>query len=312
MMLKTVNDENKNSVGVIVGRFQTDNLTRGHIDLIQSVFQKHLKTIIVIGLSQIRCTKSNPLDFESRRIMLVEKFPNIVVKYLNDNPDDHVWSNNLDKIIQDCIPPSAPVFLYGSRDSFIKYYDGKFQTVELIPETISSATNRRTSIGFLTGNSEEFRRGVIYATQMRYPTAFCAVDAIIYNETGMILLGKKNIDGGKYRTIGGFCDPIIGTTNFLEENIIREIHEECGQIEISPPAYISSQLVDDWRYRHEEDKIFSVLFSTKYLFGGPQPGDDIDELKWFHEDDLRKNYKELVIETHWILIKRYFDSLIKA
>ena len=38
-------------VGIIVGRFQVDELHDAHVDLIQYVFDQHPKVIIFLGLS---------------------------------------------------------------------------------------------------------------------------------------------------------------------------------------------------------------------------------------------------------------------
>jgi bifunctional NMN adenylyltransferase/nudix hydrolase len=66
----------------------------------------------------------------------------------------------------------------------------------------------------------------------------------------------------------------------LEAAARREVMEEA-HIEISTPVYAGSFLVDDWRYRHEVDKIVSTLFVAEYMYGAIQPDDDIEELRWF-------------------------------
>ena len=62
-------------VGVIVGRFQVPELHPGHIDLIQTVCDAHDKVVIFLGLSPLMVTRENPLDFESRKQMILAKFP---------------------------------------------------------------------------------------------------------------------------------------------------------------------------------------------------------------------------------------------
>ena len=62
-------------VGVLVGRFQVPNLHPGHIELIQSVCEAHSKVLIFLGLAPTKATRNNPLDFESRKHMILEKFP---------------------------------------------------------------------------------------------------------------------------------------------------------------------------------------------------------------------------------------------
>ena len=51
--------------------------------------------------------------------------------------------------------------------------------------------------------------------------------------------------------------------------------------------YITSCQIRDWRFRGEDDKIMTTLFTCKYLWGGISPSDDIQELKWFDISELR-------------------------
>jgi bifunctional NMN adenylyltransferase/nudix hydrolase len=83
-------------------------------------------------------------------------------------------------------------------------------------------------------------------------------------------------DEKKWRFIGGFSDP---RTSSLEEDAKREVQEEAG-IEVEIISYLGSTLIDDWRYRGEQDKIKTALFLAKYIFGKPEGADDIAEVKW--------------------------------
>jgi bifunctional NMN adenylyltransferase/nudix hydrolase len=67
----------KADVGILVGRFQVPQLTQGHIDLIQQVVENHSKTIIFLGLSPLKCSLRNPLDFETRKQLILDKFPSV-------------------------------------------------------------------------------------------------------------------------------------------------------------------------------------------------------------------------------------------
>jgi len=62
-------------VGVIVGRFQVNELHDAHTDLITSVLNKHDRVLLFLGNSIIRNTLNNPLDYRARRAMIAEKFP---------------------------------------------------------------------------------------------------------------------------------------------------------------------------------------------------------------------------------------------
>jgi bifunctional NMN adenylyltransferase/nudix hydrolase len=45
--------------------------------------------------------------------------------------------------------------------------------------------------------------------------------------------------------------------------------------------YEGSFRVNDWRYRNENDKIITTLFSADHISGEAVGSDDIAEVKWF-------------------------------
>ncbi len=95
-------------VGVIIARFQVHELHEGHIDLIKNVCSEHEKVIIFLGLSPCMVTQNNPLDFESRKQMILDKFPSVNVLYIKDQEEDKNWSKELDEKINDLIFPVWP------------------------------------------------------------------------------------------------------------------------------------------------------------------------------------------------------------
>jgi bifunctional NMN adenylyltransferase/nudix hydrolase len=270
-------------VGVLVGRFQVHELHDAHRDLIQYVCDRHEKVIIFLGLAPLPVSTSNPLDFEARKQMILADFPDVNVLYIKDQPSDTLWSYKLDEQIKDLVTFGQSVVLYGGRDSFISHYDGDYPTQELLQSTFRAGTEVRKSIARSRAKaSADFRAGVIWASQGRFPTAYQTVDVAILNEDGtQVLLGHKNSDGRLYRFIGGFSDP---RSPSLEADVRREVQEEAG-IAITDPVYLGSTVVDDWRYRNEPDCIKTALFKAKYLSGRPTPGDDIDEVRWFGLSD---------------------------
>jgi bifunctional NMN adenylyltransferase/nudix hydrolase len=119
---------------------------------------------------------------------------------------------------------------------------------------------------------------VIYAYSNTYLKVYPTVDiAVFKNSKKEILLGRKNIDN-KWRLLGGFSDP---TDNSYEEAAKRELTEECGEIDTTPMQYEASFRVNDWRYRNEEDKIITAMFSCDYISGEVKGSDDIAEVSWF-------------------------------
>jgi bifunctional NMN adenylyltransferase/nudix hydrolase len=101
------------------------------------------------------------------------------------------------------------------------------------------------------------------------------VDIAVVNDKMEVLLARKP-DEKKWRFIGGFSDP---RTPSLEEDAKREVQEEAG-IEVEVISYLGSTMIDDWRYRGEQDKIKTALFLAKYIFGKPEGADDVAEVKW--------------------------------
>ena len=287
-------------VGVIVGRFQVNELHEAHVDLITSVLNKHDRVLVFLGNSTIRNTLNNPLDYRARRTMIADKFPAVEIHYINDNPSDTAWTKNLDKLIGEQLLPMQTVTLYGSRDSFLKCYTGKFNTCELEATTFISGTEVRRRVCNNYPPTADYRAGMIAATAYRFPTAFQTVDIAVVNDKGELLLARKP-EEKKWRFIGGFSDPASVS---LEEDAKREVQEEAG-VEVGNITYLGSTLINDWRYRGEIDKIKTALFVAKYVFGKPEGADDVAEVKWVSINNLTKND---IVETHHVLIDMFNEK----
>lgn len=271
-------------VGVIVGRFQVHELHEGHRNLIQYVCDQHEKVIILLGVSPLWGTLQNPLDFEARKQMISEEFPQVNILYVKDQHDDDLWSRKLDAQVRGLLTPSQTAVLYGSRDSFIPYYSGKFPARELEGSPVLSGSAVRRKIqAASTRPSPEFRAGAIWAASTRYPTAFTTVDVAILRGDEL-LLGRK-INEPKLRFVGGFSDP---SSPSFEADAKREVAEETG-LEVADVRYVGSRLVDDWRYRGEVDKIKTILFTARYVFGQPRAADDLFAVEWKRLDLLTPN-----------------------
>lgn len=288
-------------VGVIVGRFQVNELHEAHIDLINSVTQKHDRVLIFLGNSIIRNTTSNPLDYRARRAMIAEKFPSVEIHYINDHPLDPVWSKNLDKLIGEQLLPLQTVTLYGSRDSFLKSYSGKYNVCELEATTFISGTEVRRRVSNNYPPTSDYRAGMIAATAYRYPTAFQCVDIAVVNDKKEVLVARKP-DEKKWRFIGGFSDP---RSLSLEADAKREVSEESG-VEVDLITYLGSTLIDDWRYRGEQDKIKTALFVAKYIYGKPEGADDIAEVKWVPIGTGLN--KDIIEPLHHVLVDMFNDK----
>lgn len=289
--MKKETETNEEKVGVVVARFQISELTNGHKDLLDFVLSKnHSTNIIVLGLSKTIATKHNPLPFVARKSMIEQMYPGkFVILYINDTPDDESWSRKIDELIEP-IRANRNVIMYGSRDSFIAHYHGRWECEEYQQRHFISATEVRNRIGKCPMNSVDFRNGVIWATQNRYPTSYQTVDIALFNRSDHngIYMGRKS-NSSKWRFIGGFVDP---TDESLEAAANRELGEEAGLIaneERVLEGYVCSGRVSDWRYAAEEDKICTAMFAFHTTgWGSVKAGDDMNEIQLFSIADFKK------------------------
>lgn len=299
-------DQKRTEIGVIIGRFQVAELHDAHVELIETVLSKHDKVIVLLGTTTAINTRKNPLDFITRKLMMEEAFPDkfSAILPLPDQRSDYVWSNQIHKKVRE-IFPSGDVTLYGSRDSFIPYYHGTFNTCEFEPKSYVSATMTRGDVSRKALKSREFRSGVIYSVYSQYPTTFSTIDVAILRDNE-ILLGRKEHED-KWRLIGGFVDP-------TDESDIaackREAREETG-LEIGDLKFVCSKKIKDWRYSNITDRgVMTRFYVAKYIFGAPEPNDDIVELKWFKTDVVKEESFNNIVPEHKELLNTYFNSLL--
>lgn len=281
-------------VGVIIGRFQAHELHEGHRSLIDKVRASHDRVIVFLGLSVLRGTIADPLDFNSRKVMFQEEYPDIEIYYIEDCRDNAIWAAKLDREIRRWCKPSQTVRLYGSRDSFIWAYEegkGKFPVTELEPTTFVSSTEIRKRIANNYKPTKDFRAGRIAQAFDRYVGCQPSVDIFPLRRYPSwpepqrwhdVLLGRKPGEA-QWRAIGGFADP---KSPSYEADALRELHEEAGSFDTTQPVYIGSAIIDDWRYKKQPDKIKSSVFVVEYLFGRPEAGDDIETVSWFPLQDV--------------------------
>jgi bifunctional NMN adenylyltransferase/nudix hydrolase len=258
--------------GVIVARFQFAvlpvELRRG----IESILASHQTVVLVLGDAPIPGSANNPLSVAARTAMINDVFPDLTVFHLRDNPNDRTWSSMLDELLLRK-NVAGSVVIYGSEERFIGRYSGKFPTA-IFPkpgERIKAAISE-------DARSIPFRQGRVHAFLTNYPKVFPTVDiAVFRNKKAELLLGKKNIDG-LWRLPGGFVDP--DDTSY-EAAANRELKEETGLVLETSLTFEQSFKVDDWRYRYEQDKIITTLFSAEIVRGDSAASDDLAEVKWF-------------------------------
>lgn len=293
---------------VIIARFQSPYLHDGHHDLIKQVKASHNKLIIVLGVTALSGTRKNPYDYYTREKMIKSEYPDLVILPISDHPSDGTWSQNLDMLLKGVFPTEHFV-LYGSRDSFIPYYSGRFETVELPEHGDYNATEIRKQYADKVFDSNDFRAGILYAYYNQYTKVYPTVDiACFRNDRTEILLGKKATNN-RWCFVGGFADP---EDENYESAAARELKEECGELEFSKMKYETSQKMDDWRFRSEVDKIITLLFSCDYIAGEAKAQDDIVGLGWVKLADIPKLMAEgMTSEVHNVLFNFIITKYLK-
>lgn len=281
MDIKKHIDPSEYEIGVIIARFQVHKLHDAHVELINRVCEHHKKVIIFLGVSVVSNTKTNPLDFATRKAMIQEMYPNVVILPQKDQRSNERWSQVLDAEIR--VPfGERSALLYGGRDSFIPYYSGKYPVAELTTDVYYSGTEVRKEVSREILNSADFRAGVIHSTFAQRPITYPTVDVVADNEKGQILLCKKPNEKN-YRFIGGFVD----RDDMNWENAARrEFKEETGGCEIESLKYVASGQIKDWRYTKTEHGIMTTLYLGRFVYGRIEPSDDIASLHWVYPKDI--------------------------
>lgn len=296
----------KFDVGIVVARFQCPKLHAAHLDLLETVTNLHHKVVVILGIHGTEPTQENPLDFEMRKQMILEKFPGIIVGDVNDCPhNDQVWSNRLDSRISNFVTPIQTVILYGGRDSFIPHYKGRFPVLEFESNGFFSGSEMRKRASVEVKSSEDFRAGVIWGVTNRFARIIPTVDIVIY-ENDKILLAKKPGELN-WRFVGGFAS---NESNSYEEDASRETAEETG-LEVSRPIYIGSTIIDDPRYRKGPDKIKTLIFAAQRVFGDAKANDDISDAKWFVFKDLKENDIESLHKPIFKILQKHSNVFLK-
>lgn len=301
------------SVGIIVGDFQTPDLSTEQIKYICNIRDKHTEVEIYLNVGVAKGMIETPLNFEIRESMIRSLFPNIKVRALYDCKSDEEWSKNLDNIIKPMLLTIRTKVVIYSDYKLLKRYRGRFETKEFSDNKYYSSYIEdvyRTKCGQITENNSSFRKGVVWSTQNSWPKVYPCVDIAVLkrntkretenNIKGIrydVLLGKKK-NSNQLRFPGGFVDP---TDLSYENAAIRELKEETGLdfLKDWPIEYVCSRFIDDWRYRGR-DKIFTSFYRAIWPCAKPaliRAGDDLVEVGWYPLETVE------VLEDHGELLK---------
>ena len=286
------------SIGVMVARFQVHELHEGHHHVIKQVTDAHKRTVLFLGTPKFVGSRNNPLDFDSRKRMVHQHYPDTIILSIPDQSDNERWAHELDKRTRE-VYQHGNVLLYGGRDSFIPFYikgGGEFQTKELEPLGTFTGTDIRKLISEEVKNSQDFRSGIIYQAHNSYPKVRPTVDVVLLDEEGKIMLQKKH-DESKFRFIGGF---LRNSDNNMLSAAKRVVQSEVGNGEYGDYKLLTTMRISDWRFRDDDDTVMTTLFKCKKLWGPITPGRGISELKWFNIDEIGE--KDVMAE-HYPLVQ---------
>ena len=273
-------EDKKPGVGVVVGRFQVDQLTEGHLDLLAKA-NEHARMCIIIGVTS-QVTQDNPLDYPSREQMLRESYPRATFLPIHDQPLDKLWVQNLDQMVGSLYQFSEKTFYAGRDSGFVVAYEscmGKSRIVEVDEVPNISGSIERQKIAQDMGTSRAWRAGIIHAAYNQYPRINLCVDIGVTRRTDdgktQILVGSRVNEGGAYRLPGGHVDV---TDLTAEHAAARELHEETG-LEVGNMRYVGNFRVKSWRMS-KNNVIFTSLYHAEYLSGHGVGMDDLDNVAW--------------------------------
>lgn len=272
----------RRDLGVVIARFQTHELTLAHQHLLRQVSTRVGRVLALLGCPPIVGTKRNPLEFLLRSRMVTDFWerefngsgPELTVLPCLDCQSDAEWARRVDQTIA-AVNVNGPAKIFCGPDGAGPIYQkaGGAWPVEMLDAAGAHASVTRYNIA--PRYSEDFRAGVIYGIERRFVNPFQTVDIAVCRKDE-VLLAQKVEDGGFYRFVGGFVD---AADKSLEAAAAREAREETG-LEISPPRYVGSFQIQDWRYRNGPEQTLTALFRCEYLFGTARGQDDIDAVKW--------------------------------
>lgn len=198
--------------------------------------------------------------FES--FFLYNKFAPNNIFVLKDQPNDYLWETELNEIIFDgeaLIDSSELEIVFLNKN----YYD-KFNSVSCSKQ-LKELDVEIPEFGFnKIKDTESFFLGLQWADKKTYPAVIPTVDValiLMIDQKPNLVLGVKK-DDPYHHLIGGFVDP---TDDSYEDAAIRELSEEVNcYADKSQLQYITSQKINDWRYKNLKHNIITHLYVLKY------------------------------------------------
>jgi bifunctional NMN adenylyltransferase/nudix hydrolase len=159
--------KDRNTLGVVVGRFQLPVPHAGQQYLINHALARHERTLVLCGHNerwpQVPDLLREPFPIEIQKQIVSSVFGDVLVEGIPDSPISTAhWSTVLDETVARFAAGGSAV-LYGSRDSFITKYHGCFETCEVPPLGDLSATAIRNELSSQVPDDPMFRLGWLAA-----------------------------------------------------------------------------------------------------------------------------------------------------
>lgn len=157
-------------LGVVVARFQVPYLHAGHIHLLNQVWERSDRLLIILGSPSVP-NERNILPYNLRVQMVKDFYPFAEFAEILDHHEDKNWSETLDDVLnqwQTNIKPLQEyysIILYGSRDCFNKFYNGKYPFVEIPELRHFSGTDMRDRLQPV--NNANYRLGMIHGFNLK-------------------------------------------------------------------------------------------------------------------------------------------------
>lgn len=295
-------------VGVVVGRFQIDELHDGHMRLLTYVSVSHERMLVLIGVRPVEASDTHPLNFLDRKVMIQEQFPNATILPMLDRGNDEIWSRHVDILINATYGYGVDAVFYVGRDSFKEHYFGKFPVkAKDFGVATLEASNIRNEIKDRTLTTTEGRAGAIKAIMNQSHRTTLMVDMFMVRSDGRnsfeILMGKKPNED-LWRLPGGRVD----SDESFAHAAAREMFEETGMATSSGLrdwTYITDYNVADWRCRDTDQVSYkTVLMTAEYFSGKAEAADDIVEVAWIPREELGTGplREQKVVKEHVVLV----------
>jgi ADP-ribose pyrophosphatase YjhB (NUDIX family) len=322
-----IDNMSTHKVAVVYAPFQVPSIPDGM--LARSVLDFYDTLIIVLPEKRFPNSKCSPLDFETRRQLIHETHPWAKVIKFPEEKDSVVFVEKLEAAVRSQThlinfraetPITDIAYTLHTASATAARYTKSGGTWPIEDFPVEWEAELRATVKSPIDNAE-FRAGVIYALNKRFPISWMTVDMAILRKRFIadehkggtsktfILLGKK--PGEKsWRFPGGFKDRMDLE---IEAAVMREGCEEViGEKDDNPydyfeyPVYLGSRNIADWRYAGDEDGVTTVFYEMRFV-GDPtsiKASDDLAQVGWF---DISEVTEDMFVGEHRHLWKLFME-----